>query len=160
MNNYFNLEMTAEDAKTLYRKLAVQLHPDKNKDKDTAHLEFIRLQNAYEAYLKGKLCYTSKQASDEVSVLDAFIKANEFIQNWVGCTIEVTGSWIWVCGSTYTYREELKANGFQFSGSKKRWYLAPLGLKKNYRKGTNFDKIKEQFGYDSITIADTTAKLK
>lgn len=158
--NYFSLEMTAEEAKALYRKLAVQMHPDKNKDKDSAHLEFIRLQNAYEAYLKGKLCYTSKQASDEVSVLDAFIKANEFIENWVGCTIELTGSWIWISGATYPHRTELKSMGFVFSKNKTKWWKAPSELKKTGKRGTNFDKIKATYGYSAVTIGDNTPKLK
>ena len=161
MNTYFNLEMTADEAKALYRKLAVELHPDKNSDKDGAHLAFIKLNNEYEAYLKAKLCYTSKQASDETSVMDEFIKANEFIKNFIGCTIEVTGSWIWICGNTFHYREQLKEKGFSYSGTKKRWYKSPEGTPKTKRRsGTNFDKIKATYGYDSVTIKDTTMKLK
>jgi len=161
MNKYFNLEMTADEAKSIYRKLAVELHPDKNSDKDGAHLAFIKLNNEYEAYLKAKLCYSSKMASDETNAMDSFIKANDFILGFVGVTVELTGSWIWLCGNTYPYKDAIKANGFAFSGTKKKWYLAPNGTPKNKRRtGTNFDKIKATYGYDSVTIQDTTARLR
>lgn len=160
--NYFTSTMTAEDAKKLFRKLAVELHPDKasEENKGSAHLAFIRLKNEYEAYLKGSHCFTSKQASDETTAMDEFIKANDFIQNFVGCTVELVGTWVYLCGNTYPYKDQIKENGFSFSGTKKKWYKAPYELKTKRKSGMAFDKITEKYGYNSVTINDTTMKLK
>ena len=156
--SYFNSTMTADEAKSMFRKMAVKLHPDKE---GGSHLEFIRLKKEYENYLKGSHCFTSKQASDETNAMDEFIKANEFIKSFAGCTIELTGSWIWICGNTFPYKDQIKENGFSFSGAKKKWYKAPNELDKTKRKrGTSFEKIKTSYGYESFTIKDTTMKLK
>ena len=161
--NYFTSTMTADEAKKLFRKLAVELHPDKasEENKGKAHLAFIKLKHEYEAYLKGSHCFTSKQASDETNAMDEFIKANEFIKAFAGVTVELTGSWVWLCGNTYPYKNEIKEKGFAFSGTKKKWYKAPHELDNTKRKrGTSFEKIKTTYGYTSLKIEDTTARIK
>jgi curved DNA-binding protein CbpA len=158
--NYFNSTMTADDAKKLFRKLAVELHPDKasEENKGKAHLAFIKLKHEYEAYLKGSHCFTSKQASDETNAMDEFIKANEFIKSFAGVTVELTGSWVWLCGNTYPYKNEIKEKGFAFSGAKKKWYKAPHELDSTKRKrGTSFEKIKTTYGYDALTMTGAKA---
>ncbi len=155
--NYFNSTMTADEAKALYRKLAIQLHPDKPTGD---HLAFIRLQKEYENYLKGNHCFTSKQASDETTAMDEFIKANEFIKAFAGVTVELTGSWVWLCGNTYPYKDQIKEKGFAFSGAKKKWYKAPHELDGKKKRGTSFEKIKTTYGYTAVKIEDTTVKLK
>ena len=154
--------MTADDAKKLFRKLAVELHPDKasEENKGHAHLAFIKLKHEYENYLKGSHCFTSKQASDETNAFDEFIKANDFIQNFVGVTVEVVGTWVYLCGNTYPYKTAIKENGFSYSGTKKKWYKAPYELKTKSKRGTSFDKITAKYGYTSVTIGDNTPKLK
>jgi hypothetical protein len=152
---YFNSKMTADEAKAIYRKMAVQLHPDKV---GGSHSAFIDLNNQYESFLKGN--GTSEEwAKAETAGMDAFIKANDFIQSFVGVTVELTGSWVWLAGNTFPYKEQIKENGFLFSKSKGKWYKAPYKIS-GKKKGTSFSKIKTKYGYSAVTIEDTTAKLR
>jgi hypothetical protein len=154
--NYFNNTMSETEAKAIYRKMAVQLHPDKATGSKEA---FVDLQNQYEQFLKGNCGFTAEKAEQETEAMDNFIRANEFIQNFAGVTVELTGTWVWLTGNTFVYRDAIKENGFKYSASKKRWYKAPYEIKGTKRKGTSFSKIKETYGYSAVTIADTTAKL-
>jgi hypothetical protein len=152
--NYFNNTMSNDEAKAIYRKLAVQLHPDKSTG---SHELFVDLNNQEGTFLKGN--GTSEEwAKAETAGMDAFIKANEFIKAFAGVTIELTGSWVWLAGNTFPYKEQIKEAGFAFSASKKKWYLAPYKIS-GKRKGTSFSKIKNKYGYEAVTIQDTTAKL-
>ena len=142
--NYFNASMTKEEAKKLYRKLAVSMHPDKGGNHD----DFTALQNEYENFLKGNFSYSEHEAREETNSFDSFIKANEFIKTFDGVIVELTGTWIWLSGNTFPYREEIKKHGFRYSKSKKKWYKAPGELSKKKRRGTSFDKIKQRYGHE------------
>lgn len=153
--NYFTTGMTADEAKTLFRKLAVQFHPDKPTG---SHEAFLDLQNQYEKFLRGSCGYTAEKAEQETEAFEMFIRANEFVKTFAGVTVELTGTWVWLTGNTFAYREAIKENGFKYSASKKRWYKAPYEIK-GKRKGMSFSKIQETYGYSVHTIEDTTAKL-
>ena len=58
-------------------------------------------------------------------------------------------SWVWLSGNTQPYKETIKEHGFKWSRNKSKWYKAPYELKGKKRKGTNFDKIKSTYGYES-----------
>jgi hypothetical protein len=146
---YFNSDsMNKKEIKAQYRKLALELHPDKGGDP----AQFRDMQEEYEQMLKGNFGYTAKDAHTETEAMDNFIKANAYVENWDGCTVELTGSWVWICGNTYAYKTEIKEKGFKYSKSKKKWYLAPYELGKK-RRGIAFSKIKNKYGYESKTIS-------
>lgn len=155
--NYFNSTMTADEAKKEFRRLAVQLHPDKATG---SHSLFIQLQREYERFLQGNCGYSTKDSEAETSAMNEFIKANDFIQSFVGCTVELVGTWVYLCGNTYPYKDAIKENGFRFSGTKKKWYKAPYELKAKVKRGTSFDKITAKYGYQAVTIGNNTARIK
>jgi hypothetical protein len=150
---YFTKGMSQSDAKSLFRKLCIKLHPDKG----GRQVDFVKMQNEYENFLKGSFSYTSKQAKDESNSIRDFVQANEFVKQFVDVTVELTGTWVWLCGNTFPYKDVIKENGFRFSKSKKRWYKAPYELKKKFKRGTDFNKIKTTYGYDSLKIKGATA---
>ncbi len=151
--NYFSSSLSAQDAKKLFRKLAVELHPDKG----GKHTDFITMQNQYESYLKGEFSYTSKEAKEACQSMNEFVQANEFIKNFTDVLVELTGSWVWISGNTKPYKEEIKEHGFKWSRNKSKWYKAPYELKGKKRKGTNFDKIKSTYGYESKRFKGATS---
>ena len=147
--------MNKDEAKKIYRKLCIELHPDKP---NGSAKDFIIMKNQYEALLRGTFKYTTESAKAESNALYEFINANEFMKGFDGVTVELTGSWIWLCGNTYKYKEEIKKYGFKYSKSKKKWYKAPEGsVMKKKRRGTNFTKITHIYGYQSQTITGLTS---
>ena len=83
---------------------------------------------------------TAKEYSD---IINAIIHMD-------GIIIEIVGSWVWLEGNTFPYREEIKAAGFWYSKSKKAWYHT--GEKEhNKRKGHyTMQQIKEKYGCDTV----------
>ena len=150
---YFNNSMSQDEAKKLFRKLAIKLHPDKGGN----HVEFIKMQNEYENFLKGNFNYTSQQAKENSTSLYEFIKTNDFIKNFKDVTVELTGTWIWLSGNTIPYKDTIKANGFKWSKSKKKWYKAPHPLKRKRKTGRSFAYIKDKYGYQAHKLKGATA---
>ena len=148
---YFPKNINKVDAKKLFRTLSLKLHPDKV---GGSAKEFISMKNEYENLLKFNFSYTSKEATEETTSMDEFIKANEFIKDFNGVTVELTGVWLWLSGNTQPYKEIIKENGFKWSRNKLKWYKAPYTLK-GKKRGTNFNKIKKLYGYQSTTINKT-----
>ncbi len=154
---YFADDITKAFAKQLFRKLCVKLHPDKTGGTQT---DFVIMQAQYESFLKGTFEYTTKQAKEESNALKDFVNANEFIKAFDGVTVELTGTWVWLCGNTFEYKEQIKAHGFKWSKSKKKWYKAPEGTKTNFKKrGTDFKKIQNKYGYSSMNINNKTKRV-
>ena len=62
-----------------------------------------------------------------------------------GIEIEVVGSWLWLSGSTYEHREEIKKLNFRYSKKHKKWYyfegieksMKKRGSRKTYKQITN-----------------------
>ena len=150
---YFSKNLTKDQAKKLFRKLAVELHPDKG----GSHAEFVKMQSQYESFLRGNFNYTSKEAKEEATSLNEFVQANEFVKSFKDVLVELTGTWVWLSGNTSPYKEEIKKHGFRWSKSKKKWYKAPYELKRKKRVGTNFDKIKSIYGYQAKKMEGVTA---
>jgi curved DNA-binding protein CbpA len=149
---YFSADLSKADAKKLFRDLSKQLHPDKGGNHD----DFVKMQHEYENFLKGNFAYTSKQATDEINSINDFIKANEFIKQFDGLKLELTGLWIWLSGDTFKYKDQIKEHGFRWSKSKKKWYKAPYKIN-GRKRGVSFSKIKNKYGYTSAIIQGATA---
>ena len=150
---YFSKNLTQDEAKKLFRKLAIELHPDK---KGGNSVEFIKMQAQYESFLKGSFNYTSKEAKDACNSLNEFVQANEFVKSFSDVLVELTGTWVWLSGNTQPYKETIKEHGFKWSRNKSKWYKAPYELKGKKRKGTNFEKIKSTYGYESKKMSGRT----
>ncbi len=153
---YFSREMSKEEGKRLFKKWAVELHPDKPTG---SHDEFLKLQQQYERFLRGNFLYTEKEAKAESCAVRDFINANEFIKCMDGVTVELTGTWVWICGDTFKYKDVIKANGFKWSKSKKKWYKAPEGTQMKRKRGTNFNKIQQKYGYQKMDITNNTKSI-
>ena len=60
--------------------------------------------------------------------------------------IELCGSWIWISGSSYQYKDELKEIGFKWASQKKQWYWHSEAYRKKGKKPLSMDDIRSYYG--------------
>ena len=63
--------------------------------------------------------------------------------------LEFCGSWLWVTGNTFEYKEKLKELGNRYSSNKKCWYWRPYGEQRSkVTKPTSMEYIRDKYGSD------------
>lgn len=154
MSKYFNpTPKTVEQLKKMYKKLAMQYHPDLggstevmqqvNNEYDTL---FARLKNVHET-ATGEV-YTAEDKTAEMP--ETFRNIINKIIGLDGISIELIGTWIWVTGNTYKSKEVLKAAGFKWVNSKKAWTWHHEGIGKTSKKKFSLDDIRMMYGTAEI----------
>ena len=147
---WFQNVKTLDELRTMYRKLAMQHHPDRGgstQDMQEINAEYellsARLINSNPNFSEGRKRY-EHSVSDYIRQ-----KLNEviFLENVL---IEVIGSWIWISGETKPIREGLKAKGFKFSHNKTAWYWYYGDYQKFSNKTYSMDDIRAMWGSEEI----------
>jgi len=148
---------TAEELKSMYRKLAFEYHPDLGGDvriMQAINIEYERLFSQlkdihtnkegeyYTAYTQ-----TTETANEFIDIINRLIKLN-------GLIVELIGSFIWVTGNTRTHKETLKEMTFQWSNTKQAWYLKPDWYRRRSRKHYDLDEIRDMYGSQTFTDRD------
>ncbi|PAF42405.1 hypothetical protein [Helicobacter sp. 11S02629-2] len=123
-----------KEAKTLYKKLALSLHPDKGGSTEA----FQTLNQIYNLYLENRL-YFSSQTKINLE-LEKVISHLLHIQD---ITIEVVGKWIWISGNTKEHKDTLKDLGFKYASKKKMWYY---GETKKRHAPQEMEEIRAKYG--------------
>ena len=151
---YFNEIKTINELKKEYKKLAMKLHPDRNKHKDTT-AEFQEMQNEYEKVFeqvknihknsKGET-YT-KETNENIEVFKNII---EKIIHFELVNIEIIGDWIWLSGNTKSYKDEIKDLKFRWSSNKLAWYYHEGQFRKKSKNNYSLDELRQQFGSEII----------
>lgn len=72
------------------------------------------------------------------------------IVSFDGVNIEVVGSWIWVDGNTFPYKEELKKLGFKWSNNRKKWHFSTEPSGKWHKKKMSFEDIQKKYGSEKV----------
>lgn len=124
---YFNNCKTIEDLKKAYRELAKKLHPDNSQTGNTE--AFKKMQAEYnKAFENLKNHHTGadgttyyKESAETAEMFRDVIDKIIYIAN---CNIEIVGSWVWVSGDTFNYKDVLKGAGFMWASRKKSMVLA------------------------------------
>lgn len=149
--NYFTGCTTAEELKARYHELLKKHHPDNGGD-----AEECKKINAEFAEMFARLKNTHKTAEGKTYQKETAETAEEFMDiinkviHFTGCTIEIIGSWVWVSGNTYPYREALKAQKFGWSKNKAAWYFHREPYKKHSKKQHTMDDIRKMWGSKEI----------
>jgi hypothetical protein len=136
-----------DSLKKMYFKLAKRYHPDAGGTKE----EFQRLQKEYEGLFKTIMSGSNLSSNDiktEIELDENLRKAVDAIIGIQGINLELVGKWIWVSGSTYPIRNELKMAGFQFAPVKKMWYYK--GIESAGRGKLTIDEIRKKYGSQAI----------
>ena len=136
-----NCKRTAEDAKELYRDLVKKYHTDNGgsgdeiKEINAEFQQFWKEVKSIHRTAAGEK-KESEQAEKEFKYRECDINAfMEIINKLVivpGIEIEICGSWLWLTGNTYAYKDYLKSIGCRWSKGKKKWYWTEAPFKNNY----------------------------
>lgn len=147
--NYFNECKDLECAKLLFKKLALQHHPDRGGDTET-----MQRINADYAYMCAKLIrakgLNTEDAQNEFNLSEKYQSVVNAIIGLNDINIELVGLWIWVTGNTYQHREKLKESGLFYASKKIAWYYRPEEFKCSNRLSMSLDEIKSKYGSKSI----------
>ena len=160
---YFKDLSSMEAVKKQYRKLAMQYHPDRGGNEEI----FKAINNEYEEAMEIAKANETKKAKtkkEEDFIKSQYTNSKNFrniIDKLIvleGIEIEITGTWLWLRGNTYKYKEYLKSEfNAQWSKSKKCWFISP---NKDFRKtrgykGKNMSDIRNIYGSTKIKSEGT-----
>ena len=144
--SYFSNCKTLEEVKKLYKKLALEHHPDRPGGNVVI---MQRINQEYESIMKDPRFRFQQQDED---VQNDYVRFPEIINQIIhfDITIEICGNWIWLSGNTKRYREQLKEIGFYYSPKKQMWYWRPSGWESNNHKPWDIESIRRKYGSDTV----------
>lgn len=140
---YFKNVNNLEELRKQYRKLVKQNHPDNGGSEEAIKTINVEYELLFKMLEKND---TKTNANKYDTKADEMLRAviNNIIN--LNIDIEICGSWIWVCGDTYSCKDELKKNGFRWANKKKMWYWHnPLEVVKGNGK-TTMNDIRTKYG--------------
>jgi len=147
---WFKNIQTLDELRTMYRKLAMEHHPDRGgstQDMQEINNEYEilskKLINSNPTFSEGRKYY-EHSVSEEIRR-----KLNEviFLED---VTIEVIGSWIWITGNTRPIKEGLKEKGFRFSHNKAAWYWYYGDYHKFSKRQYSMEEIRSMWGSEEV----------
>jgi len=145
---------TEEDLKAAYRAACRQHHPDHG-----GNLEMMKLINLSNEFLQTHNWSTWEATNSQgaASVADEIMRQWDRVKTWPGIDGEICGTWIWVSGTAWRYKKQLKAAGFKWSSSKAAYYWHPAGYRKKSRRQFQMDDIRTMFGSQGLESDQSTA---
>lgn len=148
---YFTNCKTIEEAKKLYRRLAMENHPDRGGDLDTMkaiNAEYDEIFNTFKAQHNATAKTTGARPINETP--EEFRQVIEKIINIPGIIIELCGSWIWISGETRAFKDQIKAAGCFWANKKKMWYWRAPEDAVHSRRTKSMDEIRTKYGSERI----------
>lgn len=145
---------TIEQAKQLYRKLAKRLHPDNGGNEK----EFVDMQNEFESFCKNPRHSFHENSTNGTTKNSEPFDAKLFMDiinklaTIPGIDIEICGSWLWITGNTYPYKDYLKEIGCRWSVGKKKWYWTESPYQKRSSK-KSMNRIRAEYGSQKVNIS-------
>ncbi len=151
---YFNQVKNLEELRKQYKDLLKQHHPDNGGDvaiMQAINAEYDKLFQALKDKHRDSMAADGDETATKQSDFDfaADEKLREVLQaiiGFTGITIDLIGSWIWLDGNTYPYREALKAIGFRWNGKRKKWSWHSGEYHKHGNSQLTYEEIQNLYG--------------
>ena len=161
---YFKNPQTLEELRRQYKELLKKYHPDNTNGSTVATQEinaeydilFKVLRNRHESANKADVNNTTYNAN----INKALREVLEKVINFEGINIEVCGSWLWLSGNTYIYKNTLKALNFKWANQKKMWYWHSEAFRKKSHKTLSMDDIRNYYGSTRVNNTDKTVLMQ
>ena len=144
---YFSNVNTIEELKKEYRKLAFQLHPDRNNGNDA---EFKLMVNEYDLLFK-KLQNTTTNKYEATENINDYKDIIDQLLKMDGLEIEIVGYYIYLSGNTYNHKDEIKSLSFLWSSKHKKWFYNGNNKKSKAHSKMSYQDIKNKYGCTAFT---------
>jgi hypothetical protein len=155
-SHFFSGCKSLEELKKRYRELCKVHHPDLGGSEETMK----RLNAEYERLVRGGLfAEEMERTGTDEDIESAFREVLEKLTVLSGLVLEICGSWLWVTGSTYQVKDQLKALGLKFASKKVAWFWRPDGEKSRNRKPLSLDEIRQRHGSKLVSFGTVSRAL-
>lgn len=158
---YFKNCQNIEDVKETFRDLAKKLHPDNGGDETKFKammqeytIAFKRLKNVHRK--ADQNTEKTEQAESHTEYQETPEQFADIINKVVfmdGVEIEIVGSWVWLSGNTYAYKDDIKAAGFFWSSKHKKWYWNGGTKKSKKHSKLTYEQVKDLHGCKTVKTA-------
>jgi len=150
MTNYFYDCNTIDEIKQRYRKLALELHPDRNNGDD---VEFKIMLNQYHDAIdrvSENEGFTEKKTASQHKEADIFADIINELLKYPNIEIEVCGWWFYVKGDTKPIKDHLKALKLKWNKVKQCWYYKPEWYVCKSRGSWDMGTIRNTYGSQTV----------
>jgi hypothetical protein len=137
MEQFFEGCLSLREVKQRYLALAREHHPVNGKDPVT----LFQIRMEYQQVARDPLFGFHQHPED---IKEDFLHYPEIIDQLLRwrLSIELIGTWTWVSGDTYQFREQLMQMGFTYEPLKQAWYSRPSSCRSSNPTPLPFDRIK------------------
>ena len=142
MNQNYFAGLNPDQAKKQFKKLCIELHPD---NKETGNSEkFKSMFNEFQNLDKigDETEKTKFEMSEKMQNIILELSKYELIEMFI------CGSWLWIGGNTFIYKDLIKSLGCTFAGNKKMWFYTET--KSSGRGNMDIEEIKTKYGSKEI----------
>jgi DnaJ-class molecular chaperone len=159
---YFNNIKDLQELKKAFIKWCKKLHPDNGGDSEA----FKEMQNEYGKLYKHFEMFGNTSNMDNENADNSFDSSfdNSMFSDIIsqlagldGLIIELVGTWLWVSGETFPYKDVLKSLKFRWSSKKRAWYFHFEPYHKRSKKNFTLDDIKAMYGSKSFKSSSKVA---
>lgn len=159
MDKYFQNINTLEELRRQYKELLKVHHPDNGGNVGTMqeiNAEYDSLfKTLKHQHEKSESRNTAGNGKSDNAKYDfeADEKLREILSHiicFTGINIDIVGTWIWVDGNTYPYKDNLKALGFRWSKQRKKWHWHEGDYKRFGSKNLSYAEIQTMYGSTEI----------
>lgn len=151
--NYFNNVNNLDEAKNLFRKLSIQLHPDTSGY--DSQVDFVEMYKQFQT-ITNTLKFKTGYQGDKDFNAEKFYNIVKKFEGLENIKISFVGSFIWLediqYGAMYEQKEAIKEiniegyNNARWARKKKNWYFSPEDYTQKGRSNKSLDQIKETYG--------------